>query len=61
MPEYLNHKTKSFDSEQQMIAQYGLDAAWQGQPTKCFSCENDAVKQKGDISGGFLAKTMKYY
>lgn len=62
IPQYLNHKGKCFDCEDQMIATHGLDGAWLGQSTKLFSTEKDGISQKdGDLSGGFLGKTMKYY
>lgn len=62
LPEYLSHKSKSFDSEREMINRYGENAAWMANPTKSFDSEIDGVRQAGgDISGGFLGKTMKYY
>lgn len=62
LPQYLSHKGKCFDCEDQMIATHGVDGAWMGQSTKLFSTERDGVQQSGgDISGGFLGKTMKYY
>jgi len=61
-PQYLNHKSKSFDAEREMINRCGLDGAWLANPSKCFDCETSAIDQAGgDISGGFLAKTIKYY
>ena len=61
VPEYLNYKSKSFDSERQIINMYGEDAAWMANPSRSFDSEPDGVMQKRDTSGGFIAKTMKYY
>lgn len=62
IPQYMSHKGKCFDCEDQMIAMHGVDGAWMGQSTKLFSTEKDGISQKdGDLSGGFLGKTMKYY
>lgn len=60
--EYLNYKSKSFDSEKQMINMYGEDGAWMANPSRSFDSEYDGVLQaNGDISGGFLGKTMRFY
>lgn len=62
IPEYLKHKSKSYDSEFQMRQIYGDDGAWKANATSCFDCETSAVDQAGgDIKNGFLAKTIKYY
>lgn len=62
IPEYLKHKSKSFDAESEMIRRCGIDGAWKSNPTSCFDCETSAVDQAdGDIRGGFLAKSIKYY
>lgn len=62
VPEYLKYKSKSFDGERQAIQMYGLDGAWRANPTSCFDCEISAINQAGgNIKGGFLAKSMKYY
>lgn len=62
VPEYLHHKSSCFSCEKQMINMYGEDAAWMANPAKTFSAEKDGVLQAGgDISGGFIAKTIKYY
>ncbi len=59
---YLDHKSKCFSCENQAIAAYGPDGAWLYNPTKGFDDEREAVVQAGGaISGGFLAKTIKYY
>ena len=55
---YLNYKSSCFDCEKQAIQQYGPDGAWLANPTKMFSAETSGVEQTGDISGGFLAKTI---
>lgn len=62
IPEYLKHKSKCFSCEKQAINEYGLDGAWLANPAKSFDAEREGVIQSnGDISGGFLAKTIKYY
>ena len=58
---YLDHKSKSFSAEAQMIATYGPDGAWLANPTKSFASEKSGMEQTGSLSGGFLGKTMKYY
>lgn len=59
---YLQHKSKCFDCEDDMISRVGVDGAWMANPSKTFSAETDGIAQAGgDISGGFLGKTMKYY
>jgi hypothetical protein len=50
--EYLNHKSKCFDCEQDIIKRCGVDQAWSAQPTKSFDSE---------LTNGWIAKTMKYY
>ena len=60
-PQYLNHKTKSFSAEKDMIERCGPDCAWKSQPAKSFDAEREGVRQAQDISGGFIGKTMKYY
>lgn len=50
--EYLNHKSKCFDCEQDIISRCGVNQAWKAQPTKSFDSE---------LSNGWIAKTMKYY
>jgi hypothetical protein len=50
--EYLNHKSKCFDCEQDIIKRCGVDQAWRAQPTKSFDSE---------LANGWIAKTMKYY
>lgn len=60
-PEYLNHKSSCFSCEKDMINRCGEDCAWKANPSKGFDDEKEAVLQTGNISGGFLAKTIKYY
>lgn len=61
-PEYLNYKSKCFSCENQILEQQGEDAVWMANPTKSFSSEKEGVYQAGgDLAGGYLAKTMKYY
>jgi len=52
VPQYLYHKSKSFDAEREIIAMYGEDAAWMANPAKSFDAE---------AQGGFLGKTLKFY
>jgi len=60
--EYLKHKSKSFSAEKQVIQMYGEDGAWIANPAKTFSTEIDGIIQSnGNINGGFLAKTRKFY
>lgn len=61
IPQYMNHPTKCFDCEQDIIRRYGTDYTWMAQPTKLFSAEAAGIAQKKDVSGGFLGKTVKYY
>ena len=62
VPQYLQHKSKCFDCEADMINRVGADGAWMANPSKTFSAEKDGIAQSGgELSGGFLAKTMKYY
>jgi hypothetical protein len=62
VPQYLHHKSKCFDCEADMINRVGTDGAWMANPSKTFSAETDGIAQSsGDLSGGFLGKTMKYY
>lgn len=60
VPEYLNHKSKCFDCEADMIARYGIDGAWLANPTKLFATEQQGVAMDG-LRGGFIGKTMRYY
>ncbi len=50
--QYMNHKSKCYDCEKQILATEGPDNVWKAQPTKSF----DSEKQNG-----WLAKTIKYY
>lgn len=62
VPQYLHHKSKCFDCEADMIERVGADGAWMANPSKTFSAETDGITQAGgELSGGFLGKTMKYY
>ena len=58
---YLRHSTKCVSCENQMRSMYGDDAAWMGNASKLFSAESDGVRQVGNISGGFLGKTLPYF
>ena len=59
---YLDHKTKCFDCEKDIIKRCGPEYAWMAQPAKSFDAEFEAIKQAGgEPSAGFLAKTLKYY
>ena len=57
VPEYLNHKTKSFADEKYFIDKYGVDGAWKGQPTRSFDSENQGQYMNG-LYGGFIGKTI---
>jgi hypothetical protein len=62
IPEYLNHKSKCFTCETDMRNRYGDDGAWLANPSKTYSAEIDSIRQAGgNIAGGFLAKSVKYY
>jgi hypothetical protein len=61
IPQYMNHPSKCFDCEQDIINRYGVESAWRAQPTKLFSAETEGVAQTGTIAGGYLGKTLKYY
>lgn len=61
IPQYMNHKSKCYDCERDIINRLGKDQAWRAQPSKLFSTETAGIAQTGKISGGFLGKTMKYY
>lgn len=60
VPQYLSHKTKSFDAEREARMMYGDEGAWLGQPSKLYSAESQGVAQYG-LEGGFIGKTLKYY
>lgn len=57
---YLNHKSKCFSCEKEMIQRVGKNGAWMANPAKSFDAEREAVSKNG-LEGGFLAKTIKYY
>lgn len=59
---YLDHPSKCFDCEKDIIRRYGEQYAWKAQPAKSFDAELEAISQSGgDPSAGYLAKTLKYY
>jgi len=58
---FVDQKSKCFSCEKDMQMRYGPDAAWMANPTKGFDDEFEAVLHAGDIRGGNLAKTIKYY
>lgn len=59
---YTDHKTKCFSCEKEMIQRCGEKCAWMAQPAKSFDAEFEAVAQAGgNLEGGYLAKTLKYY
>lgn len=60
IPEYLKHKSKSFDSEKYFIDMYGVDSAWRGQPSSSYDSEQQGVDMYGE-AGGAIGKSMKYY
>lgn len=60
-PQYLDHKTKCFSCEKQVLQTHGPKYVWMAQPAKSFDAEREAIIQKGSPEGGFLAKTIKYY
>ena len=60
--DYLRYKTKCFSCEDDIRRRYGNDAVWMANPSKTFTAEIDGIRQAGgDIAGGFLGKTIKYY
>ena len=62
IPEYLKHKSKCISCETQARQIYGDDGAWLANPAKTFTAEIDSIRQAGgNIAGGFLAKSVKYY
>lgn len=59
---YLDHKSKCFDCEKDIIRRCGPEYAWIAQPAKSFDAEYEAIQQAGgDPNAGYLAKTIKYY
>lgn len=50
--DYMNHKSKCYDCEKQILAMEGPANVWKAQPTKSFDSERQ---------DGWLAKTIKYY
>ncbi len=59
---YLDHPSKCFDCEKDIIRRCGEEYAWKAQPAKSFDAEYEAIAQyEGDPRGGYLAKTLKYY
>lgn len=57
----LNHSTKCFSCERDIIARYGPEWAWLGQDTKSFDSELDMIRQTGDISSAFNTHDIRYY
>ena len=60
---YLGYKTKCRSCEIDMIRRYGTeDAAWMANPSKSFDSEIEGIRQTGgEISGGFLGKSIRYF
>jgi len=42
----LGHAASSVDSERQ----FGVDSQWKGQPSKCYDCEEDMARRRGDAA-----------
>lgn len=62
IPQYMKHKSKCYSCEQEILNTLGPDAVFLAQPTKGFDDEIAGIAQAGgDLSGGYLAKTIKYY
>lgn len=62
IPEYMNHKSRCFSCENDIRQRYGENAIWMANPAKTFSAEIDGIRQAGgNVKGGFLAKSIKYY
>lgn len=61
MTSYLDHKSKCFDCEQDIIRRLGPGAAWMAQPSKSFDAEGELLARMKDIRAGYGAKTLKYY
>lgn len=59
---FVDHKSKCFDCERQIMQRCGPNYVWKAQPAKSFDAEVEGVSiMGGDPAGGFLAKTLKYY
>lgn len=59
---YLDHKSKCFDCERDIINRCGVEYAWRSQPAKSFDSEFEAIQQAdGNPNAGYMAKTLKYY
>jgi hypothetical protein len=58
---YMNHKSKCYDCEKQILQTMGPSYVWMAQPAKSFDAEREAVIQSKSPEGGYLAKTIKYY
>lgn len=62
VPEYMKHKSRCFSCENDIRQRYGENSIWMANPAKSFDAEIEAVNQAdGDMSAGYLAKTIKYY
>lgn len=61
-PQYLNHKTKCFQCEKQMLSEVGDQGVWFAQPSKLYDAEQDGIAQaQNDLSGGYTGKTVMFY
>lgn len=58
---YLDYSSKCFSCERQFMRTHGEGGAWLGNQTKSFSAEREGVRQKGDLSGGFIGHGLRYY
>ena len=59
---FVDHKSKCFDCEKDIAHRCGSNFVWKAQPAKSFDAETEGIAiTGGDPSGGFLAKTLKYY
>lgn len=59
--QYLNHKTKCFQCEKQLLQDVGDDGVWFAQPSKLYDAEQDGIAQTRDLSGGYMGKTVMFY
>lgn len=61
VPQYLNHKTKCFQCEKQLLSDVGDDGVWFAQPSKLYDAEQDGIIQANNQSGGYMGKTVMFY
>lgn len=62
MPQYLNHKTKCFQCEKQLLSDVGDEGVWFAQPSKLYDAEQDGITQANNqVSGGYMGKTVMFY